>query len=723
MGNLLFEIGTEEIPFSYIPPALKQMEELLREGLREYRLECKGVVTMATPRRLCLYAEGIPERQPPQVEEVQGPSAKIAYNEKGEPTKAAIGFAKGQGVAVNELEVKETTKGPYVFAVKTHAGEETIKILTSLLTKMINSINFPKKMKWKGPNLFFARPIRWILALFDQKVVTIELDGIQSGRITLGHPFLSGKALKIDRADINLYKETIMKEQVIVDIGERKSLIKEGINKLLSKYGSQLRDEELLEEVTFLVEYPCPIECTFPEEYLRVPQEVVQTVMKEHQRYFPVEDAYGRLLPRFIAITNRSPKDAALSIEGNQRVLKARLADAKFFWEEDRKVSLWDRREGLKEVVLHEKLGSYWERTERIENLADYMARRLDLSFEQLESLHRAAKLCKADLLTQMVGEFPNLQGVMGYHYAREEGEKEEVARAILEHYPPRFAGDNLPKNLLGTLLSLADKFDSLCGCFSIGLIPTGSQDPYALRRHAQGIIRILEEKDLTFSVKGILTVALENLSPKVLDFLSNLTERKHPWPYSTPSSLGSGEYLRRVEEALLAFFRDRLYQTFLERGYRYDIINAVLGAGFDDVTNFSKRIGVVSGLSQTPEWSGLVTLVERTFNIGKKAEPAGAIANDLLIQEEERQLWELYQRCRDGILSLIDREQYEKASLEYYTAFAQPVHTFFEKVFVNVEDQKVRNNRLLLLKNINELYSTRVADLAQIVPSGDGER
>ncbi|OGX04919.1 MAG: hypothetical protein A3G87_01040 [Omnitrophica bacterium RIFCSPLOWO2_12_FULL_50_11] len=284
----------------------------------------------------------------------------------------------------------------------------------------------------------------------------------------------------------------------------------------------------------------------------------------------------------------------------------------------------------------------------------------------------------------------------MGYHYAREEGEREEVARAILEHYLPRFAGDRLPETQLGALLSLADKFDALCGCFSIGLVPTGSQDPYALRRQAQGIIRILEDKklNLNLSLKDSLAAALENFP-------------------------GRGTTLQE----LLEFFRDRLYQTFLEEGYRYDIINAVLAAGFDNIADFSRRLGVISRLSQTHEWQGLVTVVERTFNIGKKAAATGEVEEALLQEKEERQLWELYQRHRDRILSLIDKGQYEEASMEYHTSFAQAVHTFFDKVFVNVEDQRLKNNRLLLLKNINELYATRIADLAQIVPPGDGEK
>jgi glycyl-tRNA synthetase beta chain len=710
LSNLLFEIGTEEMPSGYISPALRQMEVLFRQGLKENRLEFSKVFTLATPRRLTLYAEGIPERQPPLIEEVQGPAARVAFDREGQPTQAAIGFAKAQRVALGELKIKETPKGDYVFAIKTHAGEETLRLLPTLLSGIIRSLSFPKNMKWKGPGLFFARPIRWIVALLEREIIPMEINGIKSGRITYGHPFLSGKSLTIEKADLGLYKTILGEEKVIVDVEERRNILREGINKILERYGSQLKEEELLEEVTFLVEYPCPVECSFPEEFLSVPQEVVKTVMKEHQRYFPVEDVEGKLLPKFVVVTNRSPKEAAHCIEGNERVLKARLADAKFFWEEDRKVSLWKRREGLRDVVFHEKLGSYFERTERTDISAHSMAVRLE--FRELESLHRAARLCKADLLTQMVGEFPELQGVMGYHYAREEGEKEEVARAILEHYLPRFAGDRLPETQLGTLLSLADKFDAICGFFSIGLIPTGSQDPYALRRHAQGIIRILEDKKLGLSLKDTMSTALDLLETKIMDFL-----KKKPHP------LGLYEFRKNVIQELMEFFRDRLYQTFLERGYRYDIINAVLAAGFDNVADVSRRLNVLSRLSKTEQWPGLVEVVERTFNIGKKAAAAGEVEEELLQEKEEQVLWDIYQRDKDRILSLIDKERYEEASLVYYASFAQAVHIFFEKVFVNVEDQRVRNNRLLLLKNINELYSTRIADLAQIVPSGDGDK
>lgn len=688
MGKLLLEIGTEEIPAGYITPALRQMEVLLREGLKKNRLDCGVVKTFGTPRRLGLYVEDIPEKQPTLTEELQGPSAKVALDSDGRPTKAGLGFARAQGMEFGELQVKDTPKGSYLFAVKTREGELSIKLLPDILNEVIRSVAFPKKMRWKGPGLSFARPIRSVAALFDTRTIELELNGIKSGRVTFGHPFLSGKTIAIKKADFASYKDLLQKEKVMVDTEERKSMLREGINKIMRKYGSELKREELLEEVNNLVEYPFPVECTFPEEFLRVPQEVVETVMISHQRYFPVEDGNGRLLNRFIAVTNRGERGARLAVEGNERVLRARLADAKFFWEEDRKHPLVDRLDGLKDVLFHEKLGSYWERTERIDRLSAYLALKLDLADEERDALHQAAHLCKADLLTQMVGEFPELQGVMGYHYAREEGMPEEVARSIEEHYMPRYAGDQLPQTRLGTILSLADKFDGLCACFSVGLVPTGSQDPYGLRRQAQGIIRILESQRLPLSLQDTVAAALENFP-------------------------GRGAAVKEI----IAFFRDRLYQTFLERGYRYDIVNAVLGAGFDNVSDFSDRIAVIAKISNTPVWQELVTLVERTFNIGKGAPSAGEVDERLLEQGEERFLWDVYLRNKDKITSLIDKNKYEDASKAFSDTFAEPVHAFFDKVFVNVEDEKLRNNRLVLVKNINQLYAPRVADLSKIVP------
>ena len=693
MGKLLLEIGTEEIPAGYISPALRQMETLLREGLEKNRLHCGTVKTFGTPRRLGLYAEDIPERQPTLTEELLGPSVKVAVGPDGQPTKAGLGFAKGQGVDFSSLEKKDTPKGAYLFVVKTHQGEPSVKLLPGILTDIIRSIAFPKRMRWRGPALSFARPVRRIMALFDSDTVEFELNGLKSGRTTVGHPFLSGRTINVKKADLSSYKDLLRREMVIVDVDERKTMLREGINKIMQKHGSVLKNEELLDEVNNLVEHPFPVECTFPEEFLDVPQEVVEEVMISHQRYFPVEDADGKLLPRFITVTNRGERESRLAVEGNERVLRARLADAKFFWEEDRKHPLKDRLEGLKDVVFHEKMGSYRERTERIDRLSAHLGLKLGLTDAERDALHQAALLCKADLLTQMVTEFPKLQGVMGCHYARQEGVPEEVTRAILEHYMPRYAGDRLPETRLGTILGLADKFDTLCACFSVGLIPTGSQDPYGLRRQCQGIIRILESQGLALSLQDVLAAALE-------DF---------------PAGKGSASQIT-------AFFRDRLYQAFVERDNRYDIVNAVLGAGFDDISDFADRIGVVSKISKTDYWQELVTLVERTFNIGKNAPSAGEVEEGLFQQDEERLLWDLYVKNKNKISSLIDDKKYEEASMLLCKVFAEPVHTFFDKVFVNVEDERLKNNRLLLIKRINELYAPRVADLSQIVPPVEKE-
>ncbi len=697
MPNLLFEIGTEEIPASYIEPALKQMEALLEDLLKKNRMGFKKIITAGTPRRLTVFAADVPEKQESVVQEIIGPSAKIAFDPSGQPTKAAIGFAKSQGVDVKALKTKETPRGDYCVAVKTFEGQETSKLLPEILTLIVKSITFPKTMKWKNGGIYFSRPIRTLLALFGTEILDIKLNGVRAGRATSGHPFLSGRTIEIESADYEQYKLKLKEEKVIVDIAERRAILKDKVNELLSVYGSQLDDEELLEEVTNLVEYPYAIEGSYEEPYLSVPAEVVVAAMKEHQRYFPVTDRDGKLLPKFIVVANRNERSAEKVREGNQNVLKARLADAKFFWEEDKRIPLWSRIDGLKNVIFQEKLGSYYDRTQRIVQLSKFVAQNLSLSSEKIEMVEKAAQLCKADLLTAMVGEFPTLQGIMGREYAKQEGESTEVATAIAEHYLPRYSGDKLPGTETGMVVSIADKFDTIVGCFSAGLIPSGSQDPYALRRQASGIIRIIETHSLHLSLKETIEKCLSLLPP----FIDTDTA---------------------TDTKVMDFFRDRLYQTHLEQGYRYDIINAVMASasgGFDDVADIQKRLKVISHLSTESLWPGLVKLVERTYNIGKNADVEGNVDEKFLTEVQEQALWKTYLKHKDEILSLVQAKEYEKASRQYHNAFAQPVHIFFEKVFVNVEDENIRNNRILLSKKINELFSKGIADLSKIVTEG----
>ena len=691
MSNLLLEIGTEEIPAGYIEPALNQMEELFTEQVKKNRLSFDSIHTTGTPRRLVLFASGLPQRQEDIVQEVKGPSAKVAFDENGKPTKAAIGFASSQGVKVEDMKVVDTSNGKYCFAVKEIEGQKIFDLLPEILTSIITSIAFPKSMRWKAGKLYFARPIRTIMALFDKDVINLKLNGIKADRKTNGHQFLSDKVIDIKDADYDSYKEILKSENVIVGIDERRDIIREEINSILSVYGTTLDDENLLEEVTNLVEFPGAVKCSFDKGYLAIPSEVIETAMKDHQRYFPVKDKDGKLLPEFIVITDRDSGDGEIIRKGNERVLRARLADANFFWDEDKKISLHERVKDLESLVFHEDIGSYLNREERIGEVAHFIAEMLNFSPDKLELVKLASSLCKTDLLTEMVGEFPKLQGIMGREYALAQGEDEEVARSIAEHYLPRYADDVLPETEIGTVLSLADKFDIIASCFSAGLIPTGSQDPYALRRQAQGIIRILETKELDVSLKKMFEKSLSSL---------------------TDISPESG----KVYGQIMDFFKDRVYNIYLERGYRYDIVESVMKSGFDNISDFVCRLEVVTRIAETPIWQNLVEVVERTFNIGKNCTIQGEVNEELLKEEEERALWAVYKKENEGLLQYVPQGKYEELSIAYNDAFAKPVHNFFDKVFVNVEDEKIKNNRLLLVKKVNEIYVENIANFAFIV-------
>ena len=710
MTDLLFEIATEEIPASYITPALNQIKILFTERAEKHRLETHSLYFAGTPRRLTLFVRGLPQRQESITEEIQGPAASIAFDKTGNPTRAGLGFARSQGIDISNLHIKKTSKGEYCFAFKKVEGRETLHILPEILTEIIRTISFPKSMKWKGNNLFFARPIRSILALFGDKVVPMEINGIKADKFIFGHPFLSGKRIEIPTADWDLYKRLLKQENVVADITERRETLRTKITQLMAPYGTTIDDEALLDEVTNLVEYPNAIECSFDEEFLDIPANVIETAMKEHQRYFPIKKRDGKLFNKFIAVLNRNESNAGTTVQGNERVLKARLSDARFFWKEDRKVPLERRVEDLKNLAFLEKLGNYRDRTDRIVKLSGFLSHRLinlnKLSIEDVTLVERAALLCKADLPTQMVGEFPSLQGIMGKEYAEWDGEEPSVALAIAEHYMPRFAADNIPASKIGAVVGLADKFDTISSCFALNLIPTGSQDPYSLRRHAYGIIRIIEEHGFTLELREVLC--------KSLSLLPLFSEKEI-----------SGEHAIVHEKSVSAikeFFRDRLYQINIERGHRYDLVNAVLNAdtGFDDIGDFFQRLKAISRVSQEDWWPDLVTVVERTFNIGKKANSSGSVDERLFTEAEERKLWDIYKGNETAIRKQVDEKKYEEASRAYYAVFAKPVHTFFDKVFVNVEDEAVRNNRLLLIRSINELYSEKIADLSQMNMSND---
>jgi glycyl-tRNA synthetase beta chain len=722
MPNFLLEIGTEEIPASYLAPAAEAVAESARAALADARLRCGGAQVLYTPRRITLFITDLPARQDDFAQSVQGPSAKIAFDPSNKPTRAAVGFAKGQGVGVESLEVRQTKSGPYVFANKIIRGKLTAEVLAETLPGMIAGLPFPKSMHWTDPKFTFARPIRSVLALLDADVVKFAVNGVASGRKVCGHPFLAPAAVEIPRADLEDYRNRLRVAFVIVDVEERREMIRREIEALLDAHGSTLDEFELLDEVANLVEFPHAVEGAFPERYLKIAKEIVEAAMMEHQRYFPVRDASGRLLNRFITVSNRPADHDAGIREGNERVLNARLSDAEFFWHEDRKHTLESFASRLSGVTFQAKLGSYADRVKRISDLGVFIADQLTASqvagrkSQVLENdqtagsvvlpstcdlgpltcdavrsrVTSAAALCKADLVTQMVGEFPGLQGIVGREYARADGVDAEVAESIAEHYMPKSAGGALPETLTGRILALADKFDTVVGCFAAGLAPTGNQDPYALRRQTQGIVRIVISGELVLSLGKVLAKADSLL----------------------PAGLRRASLVDEVTE----FVQDRLYYYFLETGVPHDIIRAVLKPGFDDLLDFSRRLESLGALAGTHDWHKLVTAVERTHNITRDFTPTRDVDETRLAADEEKELYRLYRDSRDRIASLIAEHNYPEVCDLYESTFAVPLHVFFEKVFVNVEDEEVRANRLTLLKQINRLFADRVADLSQIL-------
>ena len=691
MPDFLLEIGCEELPASYIHPALDAFEEGFTAALEAEGLRFDSITSTATPRRLVFFAEGIPDETPERTVETAGPPETVAIDKEGNLTAAAEGFARSQGVAVKDLVTKETDRGRYIFAVRTVESRPTRDILAQALPELIRAVPFPKSMYWREPSMRFARPIRRILALFAESVVKFELNGLESGRVTEGHPFLAPGPIEIERADVEELKSKLRDAFVIADRAQRRARILDEVQQALAYHGGELVEEDLLEEVTDLVEWPEVLEGSFSEEYLALPEDVVATAMTDHQRYFPVRDGSGRLVGRFLTVANRTREHCDGIRRGNERVLAARLYDARFFWEADRRTPLEEFARRLDGVVYLAGLGTVADKVERMKKLAAYAAEAAEAGQARAAAVE-AAGLSKADLVTEMVGEFPSLQGIMGREYALAEGRDEAVAAAIAEHYMPRTLSGKLPATMPGRFAALADKADTLAGAFVMGLIPSGSQDPYGLRRASVGIIRIIVEAGLPLSLEGLLRKA-----------------------WALAGEAASGEPKAAFED-LTAFVRERLYRYYLDRGFRHDVLRACMAAGIDDLSGFYNRLEAVTRAAAEPYWDDLVTAVERTFNITRDYEGPLEVAPALFADENETRLYEIFRENEPRLSELIEKGDYAGAGRLFAEALAEPLHTFFDEVYVNVEDARVRSNRLALIKTINLAYSGRVADLALIV-------
>ena len=687
--DFLFEIGTEEIPASYIPPALNQLQSIAKETLTAQNLSFGELRVMGTPRRLALSVSDLETLQPDQSVEVTGPPKKAAYDTGGNPTKAAMGFAKSQGVNIDDLRIAETPRGEYVSATKLQKGRSSSDILAELLPNWINSLDFPKTMRWD--NLRFARPIRWIVAILEDQEIPFQLDTLTAGRITYGHRSLNPEPIKLDSASVDNYIAKLEMANVIVNHDLRRTEIQKQITEILNSEDCETTiDQDLLDQVNFLVENPQAIVGSFSESHLDLPAEVLITSMKKHQRYFPMIKSDKQLVAKFISISNGTDGNIDTVRHGNERVLRARLADATFFYQEDRRTTLADRNRKLQSVIFQVKLGSLYDKVKRLESLSSFIAQQMQVDNTTKDYAVKAAYLCKSDLTTQMVAEFPTLQGVMGRYYALDADAPPRVAIAIEDHYRPVAADSDLPTSLEGSILSIADKIDTIVGYFGINEKPTGSQDPYSLRRQAIGILRVLQKLDLSVSFSALVEKTIEL-------YKVNLSENT------------------KVE--VLDFVRGRLKVLLQTKGYVPDEIEVVLATGEIDVSDIEKRIQAVSNFRSSANFSQVYPALNRVLRILPDSLPK-EIDPDLFEDDAEQKLSSLIIGMDADLNKLIKSQNYDKLLIKL-SALQPAIDQFFDQVLVMAEDLDVRQNRFTLLNAIGQrIYA--IGDLTKLVISGN---
>jgi len=711
VADLLLEIGAEELPYQVVAPALQALAEKAELLLKEHRLACSGVRTFGTPRRLVLVVEALSGRQAAVVKETMGPSKAVAFDAAGAPTKAAIGFAGSQGVTIADLEVRQTPKGEYLCAVKREQGVPTASLLAEVLPGLITGLSFPKAMRWNDTGVRFARPIRWLLILYAGKVVPINVGGVVAGNRTWGHRFLGSSAASTRRgvavADLKSYLKALEGRGVIPDQDRRRSMTLAQLNRLADSATGRLhRDEDLLEQAIFTAECPHAILGSFNPKYLSLPKEVLMTSMKEHQGFFSLMRKDGALLPRFISVTNMKLPNMRLIKAGNERVLAARLADAKFFFDEDRKVKLADRVERLKQVTFHQKLGTMQQKTSRVMELASFLAYKLG-GHELVGSCRRAAQLSKCDLLTGIVGEFPTLQGIMGGEYAKHDGESPEVSQAIAEQYLPRAMDGEIPKTLAGQVLSLADRLDTIVAFFFVGLIPSGSEDPYALRRHASAVVRILIEANLPVPLEEALEESRGLVEGQ--GFRMQVAQEK------------SGAQ-RSVSADPMEFIIERLrYYGRTVHGLRDDVMDAILKSTSRASLRLDQLIVRMKQLQATasrPEFDPLMVGFKRAHRLVEKERWEKELVDPALFQHpSEKALHQAVRDARAHLPQCIEQGGYPSA-LEVLVGMKPAIDDFFIGVMVNAEDPALRENRLSLLCSVDRLFMD-LADFSQIVVQG----
>lgn len=682
--KLLFEIGTEEIPARFIAKTKADMKGYLEKTLKELHIEYKSIELKCTPRRFVVIIDELAENQATVEEELKGPAKKIAFDENNNPSKALLGFLKGKDISPEEVYFKTVGKDEYAHIKLTKEGQAVKGLLKDIFEGMIKSTTFPKSMRWGGKNIRFVRPIRYFVCLMDEEVINFEIEGIKTGNITKGHRFLGSSEIVINTPDE--YEAKLKENFVILDDEQRKALILEQCKAVADSLGGTLMmDEDLLEEVNYIVEYPTAFYGEFEKSYLSLPKEAIITPMKEHQRYFPVLDADGKLLNKFITVRNGDSYAIDNVKRGNEKVLDARLSDALFFYHEDTKKPLEAYVERLDTIVFQQKLGTILDKTKRIQNLSEKIAKALALT---LPNLHRAAYLSKADLTTAMVFEFTELQGIMGRYYANLSNEPSEVAEAIYEHYLPRFAGDELPSTNEGIILALSDRLDSVAGFFAIGIQPTGSQDPYALRRQALGILNIMMEKKLDVRLFDLLDLALENFDFEDMDKQS-------------------------VKSDLMSFFELRLKNLFTDMGIRYDVVDAIINIEDSNPFDLLIRAKDLDAWVKNNSVTEALQTFSRISNISKEA-IAGKVDEALFAHDSEAKLNTAYNSIKAEVEAMLARREYVKA-LELLISIKDSVDEFFDSVMIMDENIDIRANRLAMLSNIRTTMES-VADLSKIV-------
>ena len=701
MNTLLLEIGSEEIPAGYIDPALQALSENLQKKLGDARIPHGKVTVYGTPRRLALQVRDVAAKQAAVSNEVVGPPARVGFDAGGKPTVAAKKFAEKVGVPVDRLAVKETAKGSYLCVTITEKGQPTKNLLKTILPEVILATPFPKKMRWADLDIEFARPIHYVVALMGKAVIPFQLGNLRSNRYSRGHYFMNPARIKL--ADADQYVASLKAAHVLVDIEERKKLLRRQIEKVAAGLGgSILPDEELVDINTHLVEYPIAVAGKFDEEFLEVPDETLINAMREHQKYFSVLDDKGKLMPCFISVNNTRAKNMGLVATGHERVIRARLADAQFFYRGDLAVSNDERVQKLHGVLFQAKLGTMYEKTDRVGKMAQTIAKQVvdaDKADSTKASLKkrtaRAAYLSKSDLVSQVVGEFPKLQGVMGRIYAKVGGELPTVAAAVEEHYRPVHSGGALPKTTTGAVLSIADKIDSICGFFSVGLVPTGASDPYALRRQGIGIIQIMQHRGFSFSLQELIQSSLRLYGIKGKGQSADLTDKVY------------------------TFIKNRIFHLLADEGFSKDVVAAVADVSVDDVPSVWNRVRALEALKAQPDFDPLVAGFKRVGNLLKKSgmqpgsRPAGDVQPDLFEHKSESKLYSSYRKVAKKVTAATAAGEFEQALKEIAT-LRGPVDAFFDGVMVMAKKKKVRTNRLRLLAHIAALFEN-LADFSKL--------